>query len=179
MTKEEYLNINLDDLGFSNRVKRIFNRTSLSTVRDLCSRTDRDLLRYRNFGKKCVKEIKEKLAEMGLRLLDTSWTGIRHEELVGHVYIPAGILMVCDPCMVEHMWNYAPDSDDDCTFNFTGANEATMTPHAHGTLHSYDGTVAGVSIDPALSSGNRKVPVTVLRRGRDNKITKVTIHFDE
>ncbi len=38
----------------------------IKTLRDLVSRSEQDMLQVRNFGKTSLKEIKQKLTEMGL-----------------------------------------------------------------------------------------------------------------
>lgn len=55
-------------LGLSARpYKALVTKASLVTIRQICAKTDSDLLKYRNFGKKSLREIKEKLAALGLQ----------------------------------------------------------------------------------------------------------------
>ena len=41
---------------------------SIRTIRDLVERSEQEMLKTKNFGKKSLQEIKEVLAEMGLTL---------------------------------------------------------------------------------------------------------------
>ncbi|HBJ84952.1 MAG TPA: DNA-directed RNA polymerase subunit alpha, partial [Verrucomicrobiales bacterium] len=44
------------------------NNANITSVGQLAMKTEGEMLRYRNFGKKSLTEIKEKLAELGLSL---------------------------------------------------------------------------------------------------------------
>jgi DNA-directed RNA polymerase subunit alpha len=44
------------------------NNANISTVGQLASKSEGEMLRYRNFGKKSLTEIREKLSELGLSL---------------------------------------------------------------------------------------------------------------
>lgn len=52
---------NLDELDFSVRTYNCFKNANLQTVGDLLYRTESELLRMKNFGRKSLKEIKEVL----------------------------------------------------------------------------------------------------------------------
>ncbi|MBQ9726909.1 MAG: DNA-directed RNA polymerase subunit alpha [Kiritimatiellae bacterium] len=60
--------LNVNEIELSVRAANCLNMANIATVGELCSRTEADMLKYRNFGKKSLTEIKEKLAQMGLRL---------------------------------------------------------------------------------------------------------------
>ncbi len=68
MAIEQKLNMNLADLKFSVRASNCLESENIRTVRDLVQRNEDQLLEVRNFGETTLKEIKEKLAELGLRL---------------------------------------------------------------------------------------------------------------
>ncbi len=60
--------INLEDLDLSVRSYNCLKRNGLKTVQDLCNLQENQLMAVRNLGKKCYKEIVDKLAAMGLSL---------------------------------------------------------------------------------------------------------------
>ncbi len=62
------LNMNVNEIELSVRAANCLNGANISTVGELVMKTENDMLKYRNFGKKSLTEIKEKLAEMGLSL---------------------------------------------------------------------------------------------------------------
>jgi len=58
----------LGELELSVRSRRCMDELELKTVGELTQRTEEDLLACRNFGQVSLTEVKEKLAELGLRL---------------------------------------------------------------------------------------------------------------
>jgi len=68
MAIEQKLNLSLADLKFSVRASNCLESENIRTVRDLVQRSEDQLLEVRNFGETTLKEIKEKLSELGLRL---------------------------------------------------------------------------------------------------------------
>ncbi|MFM7605053.1 MAG: DNA-directed RNA polymerase subunit alpha C-terminal domain-containing protein, partial [Prosthecobacter sp.] len=50
------------------RAANCLNNANITSVGQLAMKTESEMLRYRNFGKKSLTEIKEKLAELGLSL---------------------------------------------------------------------------------------------------------------
>ena len=44
------------------------NNANITTVGELAQKTEADMLKYRNFGKKSLNEIKDKLKDLGLCL---------------------------------------------------------------------------------------------------------------
>jgi DNA-directed RNA polymerase subunit alpha len=65
---ERKLNMSLAELELSVRATNCLESENISTVRDLVSRTEDELLEVRNFGETTLKEVKQKLAEHGLQL---------------------------------------------------------------------------------------------------------------
>jgi DNA-directed RNA polymerase subunit alpha len=65
---ESKLAITLADLRLSVRSSNCLEGEKILTVRDLVQRTEDELLEVRNFGDTTLTEVKEKLAELGLRL---------------------------------------------------------------------------------------------------------------
>ncbi len=62
------LNMSVNEIELSVRAANCLNNANITTVGELTQKTEADMLRYRNFGKKSLTEIKEKLEEMGLCL---------------------------------------------------------------------------------------------------------------
>jgi DNA-directed RNA polymerase subunit alpha len=70
--QEERLNENLfrsvDELELSVRSANCLQQANIRTIGDLVQRSEAEMLKTKNFGRKSLKEIKEILAEMGLSL---------------------------------------------------------------------------------------------------------------
>ena len=70
--EEARLNENLfrsvDELELSVRSANCLQQANIKTIGDLVQRTEAEMLKTKNFGRKSLKEIKEILAEMGLSL---------------------------------------------------------------------------------------------------------------
>lgn len=62
------LNMSVNEIELSVRSANCLNSADIKTVGELVQKTEADMLKYRNFGKKSLTEIKEKLQEMGLSL---------------------------------------------------------------------------------------------------------------
>ena len=62
------LNMSVNEIELSVRAANCLNNANITTVGELASKTEADMLKYRNFGKKSLNEIKDKLAEFGLSL---------------------------------------------------------------------------------------------------------------
>jgi DNA-directed RNA polymerase subunit alpha len=65
---EGRLGMSLADLKLSVRATNCLESENITTVRDLVSRTEDQLLDLRNFGETTLNEVKEKLTSLGLRL---------------------------------------------------------------------------------------------------------------
>ncbi len=73
------LNMSVNEIELSVRAANCLNNANITTVGELAMKTEQEMLKYRNFGKKSLNEIKEKLEGLGLslgmkfdeRLLDT------------------------------------------------------------------------------------------------------------
>lgn len=64
----EYLNKPVAELELSVRAANCLEAANIITIRDLVQKTDKEMLSYRNFGKKSLAEIKGILEEMDLSL---------------------------------------------------------------------------------------------------------------
>ena len=60
------LNMSVNEIDLSVRAANCLNNANIATVGELVSKTEADMLKYRNFGKKSLTEIKERLVSMGL-----------------------------------------------------------------------------------------------------------------
>jgi DNA-directed RNA polymerase subunit alpha len=62
------LSMSVNEIELSVRAANCLNNANITTVGDLALKTEADMLKYRNFGKKSLNEIKAKLEELGLSL---------------------------------------------------------------------------------------------------------------
>ena len=58
----------VSELELSVRSANCLREARIQTIGDLVQKTDGEMLKYRNFGKKSLQEIKELLEGMGLQL---------------------------------------------------------------------------------------------------------------
>jgi len=65
---QQKLNMSIQELDLSVRANNCLESAKIQTVRDLVKKTDTDLLKVRSFGKTSLREVKRKLADMGLSL---------------------------------------------------------------------------------------------------------------
>jgi len=65
---DEYLNRSIDELELSVRAFNCLKNANVHTIRDLVQRTEPEMLKMKNFGRKSLNEVKEVLASMGLSL---------------------------------------------------------------------------------------------------------------
>jgi len=66
--KEKALEMTIEELELSVRSFNCLKRASINTVEELTQRTEEDMMKVRNLGKKSLDEVKSKLAELGLSL---------------------------------------------------------------------------------------------------------------
>jgi len=64
----EHLDKSVEELELSVRSYNCLEAAGIKTIRQLVQKTEAEMLKYRNFGKKSLSEIKRVLAEMGLSL---------------------------------------------------------------------------------------------------------------
>lgn len=71
--EETHKSASVEDLDLSVRSTNCLRRAGIGTIDDLCKRTEDDMMKIRNLGRKSLDEIKKKLAGMGLgfRLVDS------------------------------------------------------------------------------------------------------------
>jgi len=64
----EPLKIRIDDLDFSVRTYHCLKKSDIETIGDLLLKSEDDLMKIRNFGKKCLEEVVRKLEPLGFSL---------------------------------------------------------------------------------------------------------------
>ncbi len=77
------LNMSVNEIELSVRAANCLNNANILTVGQLAQKTEADMLKYRNFGRKSLHEIQKKLTEMGLALgmkLDVNALGLKPPE---------------------------------------------------------------------------------------------------
>jgi DNA-directed RNA polymerase subunit alpha len=65
---EQKLNMTVQELDLSVRANNCLESAKIPTVRDLVKKTDAELLKVRSFGKTSLREVKRRLADLGLSL---------------------------------------------------------------------------------------------------------------
>ena len=65
---QQKLDMTIQELDLSVRANNCLESAKIQTVRDLVKKTDQDLLKVRSFGKTSLREVKRRLADMGLSL---------------------------------------------------------------------------------------------------------------
>ncbi len=66
--KEKVLEMTIEELDMSVRSFNCLKRAGIDTVEDLTNRTEEDMIKVRNLGKKSLDEVIQKLASLGLTL---------------------------------------------------------------------------------------------------------------
>lgn len=62
------LNMSVNEIELSVRAANCLNNANITTVGQLAMKSEQEMLKYRNFGKKSLNEIKDKLSALGLSL---------------------------------------------------------------------------------------------------------------
>jgi DNA-directed RNA polymerase subunit alpha len=65
---KKQLNMSVNEIELSVRAANCLNNANITTVGQLAMKTEQEMLKYRNFGKKSLNEIKDKLQSLGLSL---------------------------------------------------------------------------------------------------------------
>ncbi len=66
--KEKMLEMTIEELDLSVRSYNCLKRAGINTVQELTDRSEADMMKVRNLGRKSLEEVKEKLAGLGLSL---------------------------------------------------------------------------------------------------------------
>ena len=67
-TNNSILETSIADLDLSVRSYNCLMRAGIKDVKDLIAKSEEDMMKVRNLGRKSLKEVKEKLEELGLSL---------------------------------------------------------------------------------------------------------------
>ena len=65
---KKLLNMSVNEIELSVRAANCLNNANITSVGQLAMKSEAEMLKYRNFGKKSLNEIKDKLNELGLTL---------------------------------------------------------------------------------------------------------------
>jgi len=65
---KKLLNMSVNEIELSVRAANCLNNANITTVGQLAMKSEQEMLKYRNFGKKSLNEIKEKLTGLNLTL---------------------------------------------------------------------------------------------------------------
>ncbi len=73
---KKLLNMSVNEIELSVRAANCLNNANITSVGQLAMKSEAEMLKYRNFGKKSLNEIKEKLQQLGLGLGQKFDTGL-------------------------------------------------------------------------------------------------------
>jgi len=65
---KKLLNMSVNEIELSVRAANCLNNANITSVGQLAQKSEAEMLKYRNFGKKSLNEIKDKLTQLGLSL---------------------------------------------------------------------------------------------------------------
>ncbi|SEN61406.1 DNA-directed RNA polymerase subunit alpha [Lihuaxuella thermophila] len=66
--KEKVMEMTIEELDLSVRSYNCLKRAGINTVQELTQKSEEDMMKVRNLGRKSLEEVQEKLAELGLSL---------------------------------------------------------------------------------------------------------------
>ncbi len=89
------LNMSVNEIELSVRAANCLNNANIITVGQLAQKTEQEMLKYRNFGKKSLNEIKDKLQSLGLSL------GMKFEAGLLEAYKEEAVPAAAAPALVE------------------------------------------------------------------------------
>ena len=69
-SKQKKLETSIDDLDFSVRAYNCLKRAGISTLGELTEKSELEMMKIRNLGKKSLKEVIDKIKDMGLKFRD-------------------------------------------------------------------------------------------------------------
>ena len=76
MKLKKLLNMSVNEIELSVRAANCLNNANITSVGQLAMKSESEMLKYRNFGKKSLNEIKDKLTALGLALGMTFESGL-------------------------------------------------------------------------------------------------------
>ncbi|WP_294155924.1 DNA-directed RNA polymerase subunit alpha, partial [uncultured Selenomonas sp.] len=71
-TSSKVLDMTIEDLDLSVRSFNCLKRANINTVADLTAKTEEDMMKVRNLGRKSLEEVKKKLEDLGLSLMENN-----------------------------------------------------------------------------------------------------------
>jgi DNA-directed RNA polymerase subunit alpha len=92
---KKVLNMSVNEIELSVRAANCLNNANITTVGQLAMKTEQEMLKYRNFGKKSLNEIKEKLSGLGLQL------GMKFDQSLLEVHGTATEILSGEPATKE------------------------------------------------------------------------------
>ena len=81
--RDKVMEMTIDDMDLSVRSYNCLKRANINTVEDLISKTEEEMMKVRNLGRKSLEEVINKLAMMGLSLASDESGNILREILAG------------------------------------------------------------------------------------------------
>ncbi len=66
--KEKKLEMTIEELDLSVRSYNCLKRAGINTLQELTDKSESDMMRVRNLGRKSLEEVKNKLTDLGLSL---------------------------------------------------------------------------------------------------------------
>jgi DNA-directed RNA polymerase subunit alpha len=103
--RNENLNRSVEELELSVRSYNCLKNANIATIGELIQKTEAEMLKTKNFGRKSLNEIKEILAQMGLSL------GMKIDEQGNPVPGPTSVLPAAT--LAASFGNFDDDEDDD------------------------------------------------------------------
>ncbi len=107
LIRNENLNRSVEELELSVRSYNCLKNAGIQTIGELVQKTEAEMLKTKNFGRKSLNEIKEMLAQMGLSL------GMRIDESGNPVPGPTSILPAAVLSSIGHRDDDDEDEDDE------------------------------------------------------------------
>ena len=71
-TSSKVLDMTIEELDLSVRSFNCLKRANINTVADLTAKTEDDMMKVRNLGRKSLEEVKKKLEDLGLSLMESN-----------------------------------------------------------------------------------------------------------
>src|SRR5690625_1064966 len=68
--KEKVMEMTIEELDLSVRSYNCLKRAGINTVQELANKSEEDMMKVRNLGRKSLEEVKTKLSDLGLGLRD-------------------------------------------------------------------------------------------------------------
>lgn len=70
--RDKVLELTIEELDLSVRSFNCLKRANINTVADLTAKTEDDMMKVRNLGRKSLEEVKKKLEDLGLSLMESN-----------------------------------------------------------------------------------------------------------